>query len=96
MLTSLVFECQMSYCSTKAGIPPGKSDASDGIGPKHIVTSTSGFSARCRPMRPIFLVEFQLNVEVAKRPCLLWERGSCNAQILLFRLGGHLKMNRAK
>ena len=43
-----------------AGIPPGKSDASGGIGPKHIVTLTSGFSARCRPMRPIFPVEFQL------------------------------------
>ena len=43
-----------------AGIPRGKSDASGGIGPKHIVTSTSGFSARFRPMRPIFPVEFQL------------------------------------
>ena len=43
-----------------AGIPPGKSDASGGIGPKHIVTLTSGFSVRCRPMRPIFPVEFQL------------------------------------
>ena len=46
--------------SILAGIPPGKSDASGGIGPRHIVTSTSGFSARCRPMRPIFPVEFQL------------------------------------
>ena len=27
------------------------------IGPKHIVTSTSGFSTRCRPMRPIFPVK---------------------------------------
>ena len=44
----------------KAGIPPGKSDASGGIGPRHIVTSTSGFPARCGPMRPIFPVEFQL------------------------------------
>ena len=44
----------------KAGIPPGKSDASGDIGPKHIATLTSGFSARCRPMRPISLVEFQL------------------------------------
>ena len=34
--------------------------ASGSIGPKHIVTLTSGFSARCRPMRPIFPVEFQL------------------------------------
>ena len=49
----------------KAGIPPGKSDASGGIGPKHIVTLTSGFSARCRPMRPIFPVEFQLKIVVA-------------------------------
>ena len=45
-----------------AGIPPGKSDASGGIGPKHIVTSTSAFSARCRPTRPISPVEFQLMV----------------------------------
>ena len=43
-----------------AGIPLGKSDASGGIGPKHIVTLTSGFSARCRPMCPISPVEFQL------------------------------------
>ena len=43
-----------------AGIPLGKSDASGGIGPRHIVTSTSGFSSRCRLMRPIFPVEFQL------------------------------------
>ena len=43
-----------------AGIPPGKSDASGGIGPKHIVTLTLGVSARCRPMRPISPVEFQL------------------------------------
>ena len=41
----------------EAGIPPGKSDASGSIGPKHIVTSTSGFSTRCRLMRPIFPVE---------------------------------------
>ena len=47
-----------SQLGPKAGIPPGESDASGGIGPKHIVTSTSGFSARCRPMRPISLVEF--------------------------------------
>ena len=47
-------------CMSLAGIPPGKSDASGGIGPKDIVTSTSGLSARCRPMRPIFPVEFQL------------------------------------
>ena len=50
----------MSAVLSKAGIPPGKSDASGGIGPKHIVTSTSGFSVRCRPMRPIYPVEFQL------------------------------------
>ena len=43
-----------------AGIPPGKSDALGGIGPRHIVTSTLGFSARCRPMRPIFPAEFHL------------------------------------
>ena len=60
--------------SVKAGIPPGKSNASDGIGPKHIVTSTSGFSARCRPMRPIFLVEFQLKVE--------WGQGRLNVFIV--------------
>ena len=30
------------------------------IGPKYIVTSRSGFSVRCRPMSPIFPVEFQL------------------------------------
>ena len=30
-------------------------------GPRHIVTSTSGFSVRCRPMRPIFPVEFHAN-----------------------------------
>ena len=34
---------------SKAGIPPGKSDASGGIGPRRIVTSTLGFSVRCRP-----------------------------------------------
>ena len=45
---------------SKAGIPPRKSDASGSIGPKYIVTLTSGFSARCRPMHPIFRVEFQL------------------------------------
>ena len=44
----------------KTGIPPGKSDASGSIGPTHIVTSTSSFSGKCRPMRPIFPVEFQL------------------------------------
>ena len=32
-----------------------------GIEPRHIVTLTSGFSARCRPMRSILPVEFQLN-----------------------------------
>ena len=47
---------------SKAAIPPGKSDASGGIGPRHIVTLTSGFSARCRPMRPILPVEFQLKI----------------------------------
>ena len=66
--TRYIYNCDFSECDDlvhvnapgKAGIPPGKSDASCGIGPKHIVTSTSGFSARCRPMRPIFPVEFQL------------------------------------
>ena len=48
------------YLLRIAGIPPGKSDASGGIGPRPTVTSTSGFSARCRRMRPIFPVEFQL------------------------------------
>ena len=57
---------------SKAGIPPGKSDASGGIGPRHIVTSTSGFSARCRPMRPIFPVEFQLMVE-SQGESRIWE-----------------------
>ena len=51
---------------TKAGIPPRKSDASGGIGPKHIITLTSGFSARCRPLRPIFPVEFQLKTVRAR------------------------------
>ena len=46
--------------STKAGIPPGKPDASGGIGPRPTLTSTLGFSSRCRQMRPIFPVEFQL------------------------------------
>ena len=46
----------------RAGIPPEKSDASGGIGPKHIVTLTSGGSARCHPMRPIFPVKFQLQL----------------------------------
>ena len=45
-----------------AGIPPGKSDASGGIGPRHTVTSTLGFSARCSRVRPIFPVEFQLYI----------------------------------
>ena len=70
----------MSYkvhlAGTKAGIPPGKSDASGGIGPKHIATSTSGFSARCRPMRPISPVEFQLKVtsecDVTRREWPKW------------------------
>ena len=48
------------YEVSKAVIPPGKSDASGGIWSRHTVTSTSGFSARCRRMRPISLVEFQL------------------------------------
>ena len=52
---------------SEAGIPPGKSDASGGIGPRHIVTSTSGFSARCRPMLPIFPVEFQLTIRHIRR-----------------------------
>ena len=54
-----------------AGIPPGTSDASGGIGPRHIVTSTSGFSARCRPMRPISPMEFQLKLDKisAHVPC---------------------------
>ena len=56
---------QTDQCVPKAGIPPGKSDASGGIGPRPTVTSTLGFSARCRPMRPIFLVEFQLNMGCA-------------------------------
>ena len=58
----MVFQATLRVLDSysKAGIPPGKSDASGGIGPKHIVTLTSGFSARCRPMRPIFPVEFQL------------------------------------
>ena len=51
-----------------AGIPPGKSDASGGIGPRPTITSTSGFSARCRPMRPISQVEFQLIRSHNSRP----------------------------
>ena len=35
----------------KAEIPPGKSDASGGIGPKHVVTSTSGFNDWARLSR---------------------------------------------
>ena len=62
-ITDLFEKCTFQCGRPKAGIPPGKSDASGGIGPKHIVTLTSGFSARCRPMRPIFPVEFQLKVD---------------------------------
>ena len=50
--------------ASNAGIPPGRSDASGGIGPRPTGTSTLGFSARCRPMRPIFPVEFQLNAGI--------------------------------
>ena len=37
----------VAHSVSKAGIPPGKSDASGGIGPRPTVTSTLGFSARC-------------------------------------------------
>ena len=51
-----------------AGIPPGKLDASGGIGPKNLMLKWRCVSARCRPMRPIFPVEFQFIWAFLKHP----------------------------
>ena len=44
-----------------AGIPPGKSGASGDIWPKNLMLKYRCVSARCRPMRPIPPLEFQLS-----------------------------------
>ena len=49
-----------SQTQGKAGIPPGKSDTSGDIWPKNLMLKYRCVSARCRPMRPISSVEFQL------------------------------------